>query len=594
MATAQNKALQLSGCSFVESSNAFPQTHEKGLPLSLEKGCRDRSESGDATPTSLESAELVISHRSKARSFLIMSAVYLAVFIAVLDTVSLPTALPTITVALNASDSGFAWIGATHMISGAVSVPVWGKISDIFGRKWVISFAKVAFLAGSLVSATCTDIRPLFVGRVIQGMSGAGIVLLANLVIDDLFDQRDRAFYLSLIAVTWSFAVAVSPVIGGYFADTIGWRWCFWLNLPCVGLSLVVLLLLLENRHCSTPLWAGLKRIDWLGTISIASSVILFLIGIEFGGVRFPWHSPVIICLLVLSLILFILFLVIEWRVAEQPLFPPALFKSRSISAAYVVGATHGMAFQSHLYFMPCYFQAVLGASQGRSGLGSLIMTGMLAITNVSVGIFIKRHGGHLIIARIGSAILTLGVGLMIDLQPHRDRPRVISYQLIIGIGLGMLFQSSLIALQKQLRGAFVAAGTSAFLFLRPLSYGISACVGQLLLQSQMKTKYSEMLDAGISQKVAGTLAFEDTVKGTPLIKSLTKDQQFVVKAAIEKGLEKVWIFYTVVAFIALVASFCLAETKEPEQTRRDVGNSSTIRQSSRDGVSGQGSPDEK
>lgn len=236
------------------------------------------------------------------------------------------------------------------------------------------------------------------------------------------------------------------------------------------------------------------------------------------------------------------------------------------------------MAFQSHLYFMPCYFQAVLGVSQSRSGLGSLIMTGMLAITNVTVGIYIKKRGGHLTILRAGAAVLTLGVGLMVDLQPHKDRPRLISYQLIIGIGLGMMFQPSLIALQKHLRGTSIAAGTSAFLYLRPLSYGFSAVIGQLLLQSQLKHKYSEMMSVGISPQFAGTLAFKDTVKATPLIKSLPGEQRDVVEGAIGDGLEKVWIFYTVIAFIALVASWCIAGTEKSENGERKVEDSSTVK----------------
>ena len=159
--------------------------------------------------------------------------------------------------------------------------------------------------------------------------------------------------------------------------------------------------------------------------------------------------------------------------------------------------------------------------------------------------------------------------------------PRVISYQLIIGIGLDMLLQPSLIALQKQLRRTDIAAGTSAFLFIRSLSNGISACVGQLLLQSQMKTQHSEMLEAGISPEIAGTLVFEDTVKGTPLIKGLTGEQQAVVKGIIEKSLEEVWIFYTAVAFIALLASFCITKAKKGGDEKQEAATCSRDQEAS-------------
>ena len=603
---AGNEALNMGGTGFVGSIVASP-TSEEDDPT-IQKGSPGHSISS-TTPSSTpsfqeEGGETATSPQSKARTFLIMFAIYLAVLIAVLDTVSLPTALPTITVALSASDSGFAWIGATHMISGAASVAFWAKISDIFGRKSVLIAAKALFIAGSLVSALCVGIRSLFVGRVIQGMSGAGIILLANLVIDDLFNNHDRGFYLGLVGLTWSIAMAIAPVVGGLFANTNRWRWCFWsrllsgdvrtdpdadsilVNLPCIGLSLLVLFSLLRSHHSRMSLLDGLSRIDWLGTMTIIASTILFLVGIEFGGVQFPWPSAPIICLIIFGIVTFMVFLLVEWRLAKQPLLPLRFFKNRSTAAAFAVCVTHGMAFQSHLYFMPCYFQAVLGASPGRSGLWSLIMTGVMAVTNVGVGLYIKKRGGHSTIIRIGTVLLTLGLGLFIDLQPHREWTRIILYQLIVGVGLGMVFQPPLVALQTHLRGADVAAGTSAFLFLRPLSYGVSAVVGQLLLQSQMKTKYSQMLRADISPRVAATLAFEDTVKGTPLIKYLTGAQQAVVRSAVTNGLEKIWIFYTVIAFVGLVASFCIVGSTNRENGEQGAVDAPAAHKGSEKGLS--------
>ena len=157
-----------------------------------------------------------------------MSAIYLSVFLAALDTVIVPTALPTITVDLDATDTGFAWIGATHMLSAATSLAIWNKISDIFGRKSVLLAAKIAFLAGSISSALCTRIAMLFVGRALQGVGGAGIIILGNRLIIDLFDEGNRAQYLAFSGVSWSLAMAVAPIVGGSFVQAGNWRWCFW------------------------------------------------------------------------------------------------------------------------------------------------------------------------------------------------------------------------------------------------------------------------------------------------------------------------------------------------------------------------------
>jgi len=546
----------------------------------LEDGTPSESVSKDSPSFEEETRETPMFPRNKVKTILILFAIYMAIFLAALDTVILPTALPSIIVALKASDSGFAWIGATHMISGAASVAFWSKIGDIFGRKSVLMAAKAAYVVGSMISALCRGIGLLFLGRVIQGMGGAGIIILANRVIDDLFNHSGRVLYLAVAGVIWSIAIAVGPVIGGTFAEVVGWRWCFWsvfllrwylreadvdlaaVNLPCIGMSFLLLSVLLKAHHPRTPLLVGLKAIDWQGTITIIASTILLLLGFEFGGVQFPWESATVICLIVSGILTFFIFLFLEWKVAKQPLFPLAIFKRRSIGAAFTICVTHGMVFQSHQYLMPCYFQAVLGASPSQSGLWSLTMTGIMAATNVGVGFHIKRRGHYSFISRIGAALLTLGLGLFINFPPYPSWARIILFQAIVALGMGMLFQPPLIALQKHLSQDYIGMGTSAFLFLRPLSYGISAVVGQLLLQSQMKTKYPEMVNADIPFSIARTLTKEDTVKGTPLIIELSVEQQVVVRSAITSGLEKLWIFYTSVSFVGLVASFYLTEAE--------------------------------
>ncbi len=168
--------------------------------------------------------------RTALQTFLIMFAICMAVFLAAIDTVILTTALPTIAVDFNASDGGFAWIGAAFLLANAASMPVWGKISDIFGRKPILLMANVIFMVGSLVAALAQNLTVLLVGRTVQGLGAGGLMVLPNIIVSDLFSQRQRGLYLALIGTVWSFATAIGPVIGGAFAQNISWRWCFWLN----------------------------------------------------------------------------------------------------------------------------------------------------------------------------------------------------------------------------------------------------------------------------------------------------------------------------------------------------------------------------
>lgn len=180
----------------------------------------------DLQPESIEPTEPPV--RSKLQTVLIIFAICMAVFLAAIDTVILTTALPTIAVDLKASDSGFAWIGSAFLIANAASMPFWAKTSDIFGRKPMLLSANVVFMVGSLVAALAKSLGMLIAGRAVQGIGAGGLMVLSNIVVSDIFSLRERGLYLGLIGMTWSFASAIGPVIGGALAQNVSWRWCFW------------------------------------------------------------------------------------------------------------------------------------------------------------------------------------------------------------------------------------------------------------------------------------------------------------------------------------------------------------------------------
>lgn len=165
--------------------------------------------------------------------------------------------------------AGYTWVGSAYLLANAASTPLWGKFSDIFGRKPVLLVAVFTFFVGSLLCAASNSIIMLIVGRAIQGADAGGIVSLVNICISDLFELRERSFYLGLTSVVWALASGVGPVLGGTFTDRLSWRWCWWINLPCAGLAFVVLIFFLENRGPKTSFLAGLKTIDWFGCVAI-------------------------------------------------------------------------------------------------------------------------------------------------------------------------------------------------------------------------------------------------------------------------------------------------------------------------------------
>jgi len=168
--------------------------------------------------------------RSRTENFFIMTAMCIGVFLAAIDSVIITTALPTISAAFHASDSGFAWIGTAYFIANGTSMPFWGKISEIFGRKPIFLISNIIFMIGSLIAALSKDLNVLIGGRVIQGFGGGGLMALPNVIVTDLFSIRDRPFYLGILGSVWGVAGALGPILGGAFAERAGWRWCFWFN----------------------------------------------------------------------------------------------------------------------------------------------------------------------------------------------------------------------------------------------------------------------------------------------------------------------------------------------------------------------------
>jgi MFS family permease len=226
-------------------------------------------------------------------------------------------------------------------------------------------------------------------------------------------------------------------------------RWCFYINLPFDAVAFLIILLFLDIHTPKTPLREGLKAVDWLGCLTMVGAVIMILLGLEFGGISHPWTSATVICLIVFGVVLLAAFFLIEWRVAPYPLMPLDLFSKRSNLAALAACFLHAYVFIAGNYFLPLYFQAVLGATPILSGVYLLPQAVALSFMSMFTGIFIKKTGKYLPLIWAGMFLMTLGFGLFIDYDVNSSWAKIIIYQIIAGIGVGPNFQAPLIALQS-------------------------------------------------------------------------------------------------------------------------------------------------
>ncbi|KAK2029762.1 major facilitator superfamily transporter [Colletotrichum zoysiae] len=488
---------------------------------------------------------------SPARRRTVMFALCMTLLLSALDVTIIATALPTIASTLHATASEYAWVGSAYTLSSTASTPVWAKMSDIFGRKLTIMVATAAFMAGSLIAALAHSINVLIAGRTVQGIGGGGNLVLVTIVIGDIFRLEERAKYYGMTGIVWGLAGAVGPILGGVFTQTIGWRWCFFINLPFDGVALLVLFFTLNVETPKEEFLKGLRELDWVGFVLIIGGTICFLYGLETGaGGLMPWSSAQVICLIVFGIITLALFVFWEARFASNPVIPFRIFKKASNIASFIVACLHAFIFISYDYFLPLYYQVVLGFKPIISGLTLFPLLIPLTVTTVLGGLFIRKTGKYIIPILLGSAMMTLGNGLFISFQANPQWAKIVIFQIITGFGAGVLFQSPMISIQTHTHQRDMAAAMSAFSFLRSLFTSMSVVIGTVLLQHNL----------GSGGLTGGNLHSGDQTSTAPPV-----DKENYISA-----LHIMWAFFTGVCGCMLLTAFFIKP--KPKKLAAETG----------------------
>ncbi|KAL7939477.1 MFS general substrate transporter [Trichoderma chlorosporum] len=525
---------------------------------------------GDA-PAQQPPADEPEASRTNLETFLVIFALCLALFLAALDMTIITTAIPTISNHFGSS-AGYIWIGSAYLLGNAAFVPTWGKISDIFGRKPTLIATVTIFWIGSLLCAVSTSMGMLIAARAIQGVGGGGTIVLPNICISDLFSMRKRGMYFGILGMVWALASAIGPILGGVFTSKVSWRWCFYINLPTGGIGLLILIFVLKLHNPRTPVKQGLAAIDWTGNLLIIGGTLMLLFGLEFGGVQFPWKSAAVICLIVFGFVTIALFGIYENRVAKFPVMPTRLFRDRTSIAAYGLSIMHAMTFMSGSYWLPLYYQAVLGATSLLSGVYILPYVLALSITSAMTGIFIKKTGNYKIPIMSGLFIMTIGFGLFIDLGARANWVKIIIFQIIAGIGVGPNFQAPLIALQTNVEPRDIGAATASFQFLRQLGTSTSVVIGGVIFDNEMQ-KQQALLQRELGSELAAKFSGSNAASSVFLVAELDGHQRDVVRTAYWNAMQKMFIAYTCFVFLGFLISFFVKQkTLSKQHTEHKTG----------------------
>lgn len=501
----------------------------------------------------------------------------LQLFIAALDQTIVATAAPTIAADLH-NAIGYTWIGGAYLLANAATGPIWIKCSDIWGRKPAVLASIVVFAAASVITATSTSMAMLVAGRALQGTAGGGVMGLVYIVISDLFSIRERALYFGAMGLAWVLAGTTGPLLGGALSEYASWRWCFWINLPICAVAFAALLLFLDVHNPRTALKDGLKAVDWLGGVSMLAVTLLLLLGLDFGGVEYPWDSPRVICLIVFGTVMIGFFLYSEKRLAKYPLMLLSVFtKGWSNNAIIVVAFTHSMASFGAEYYLPLYFQSVKGASPLQSGLLMLPMIITCAAGDILTGVFIHRVGRYRELIWAGTIFLTLGSGLYIMFGTASTLGEIIGFEIVFGIGFSLLLATPNTALQNSVSQADTATASATLAFLRSLATSLSTVLGGVAFQNGMSARRPALAASGLAAADLEALSGYGAAANVGLAASLADPaQRRAVQEAFAGSIRGMFVMYTGVAAVGMLASALVKQRRmgrEHTETKTGLQN---------------------
>ncbi|KAJ2180773.1 hypothetical protein GGF45_001831 [Coemansia sp. RSA 551] len=381
------------------------------------------------------------------------------------------------------------WIITIYLLSTTAAQPLFGKFSDVLGRFQAVTVAVVIFCVGSIVCAAANSMGMLLAGRAIQGIGGGGLMSMPSVIMSDVTAERDRGKYTSFLAASWGIASAVGPVMGGAIVENANWRIIFWINLPVCIPTLIVLFFALNIPRPQGSTKEKLRRIDFLGTLLFQCSIVPLILAFSWGGQGHKWISGRVLGVICASVAVGVVFVIVEWKVALEPIVPLHLFKSRNVTASSICHFCMGACVYAPLMFIPLWELAVKGSTETEAGLRILpLMIGMVITASVS-GIIIARFGRYREMIWICGVLIAVGNSLLILFKPDTSSGERIGILAITGLGLGFGIQTLIISAQCSVEGLDMAATTSLVIFMRTLGGIFGLSILSSVLNNSLRSK---------------------------------------------------------------------------------------------------------
>lgn len=472
------------------------------------------------------------------------------VLLAALDQSIVGTALPRIVSELGGLDK-LAWVVTAYLLTATAATPLWGKISDLYGRRPIFQAAIVIFLAGSALCGLSQNLPQLIAFRALQGIGGGGLMAIALSIIGDIIPPRERGRYQGYFGAVFGVSSVAGPLLGGWFTDGPGWRWIFYINLP-VGIAALVI----TSLALKLPSSRREHRIDYLGAGLIVLAVSALLLYLDWAGKEYGWFAPGPLALLFSALILAVLFVLAERR-HEEPIIPLRLFRNPVFAIGNVFGFLAGIAMFGAIIFLPFYLQVVMGMSPTLSGLAMLPAVLGILTTSIISGRLITRTGRYKIFPIIGAAVLVLALLLMSRLRVDTPYWQLALYMLAFGAGLGCTMQTIVTAVQNAVEFRDLGAATSATTFFRQMGGTLGAAIFGAVLANRLVVHLVEQLGPmALTVQESGAI----NVNNIEAIQAIPEPMKTSVLTAFTAALNDVFLLGVPVVALALVVACFLKE----------------------------------
>lgn len=502
---------------------------------------------------------------SGRRRWAVTVGVMTGMFLAALEATVVSTAMPTVIASLGGL-SHYSWVFSAYLITSTVTVPVWGKLSDLYGRRLFYQLGIAIFLLGSILSGISTSMTQLIAFRAIQGLGAGALVPLGMTIIGDIYTLAERARMQALFSGVWGFSSVIGPVVGGFITDQLSWRWVFYLNIPFgLAAALIMGLALKEPRRHERP------AIDYWGALLLMLAITLLMLALVEGGASLATlASPRNLALFAGAGLLTTVFVWIELR-ARDPIVPFKLFRNRVVAVSIIAGFLAGVAMFGAITFVPLFAQGALEATATEAG--SLLTPLMLSWVGLSViGGRLLLRVGYKPTSIVGFILLTVGLALLARFDPHTRRLWLYLDLIMIGAGLGLTMLTLLIAVQQAVPRSQLGIATSLNQFSRSIGGAVGVAVMGTVLSAGLTSYLAEAASASrgaLSTEGAAELAANPNALIEPAARSaLAPSALTALQSALAYAIHNVFWVATILSGLALLVSFALPSARASSPTK--------------------------